>query len=104
MSTEPDTGRETAHAVEPFLAERYCATGEDLADVAATDRILLGLASLYTRLPGLVQQAAEAGVRIDVPARSALRGRELCREANSLPYETAQAIRCRLRVLAARAR
>src|SRR4051812_26439516 len=89
----------TAVALVPFLAEHYYATGEDLADAAAADRRILGLAAAYARLPALAQKAGEAAARPELPAEAVSASRSLCHEVDDLLYDTAAAIRDRLSAL-----
>jgi hypothetical protein len=90
----------SAVALAPFLAEHYYATGEDLADAAAADRRILGLAAAYARLPALVQKAGEAAASPQLPPEAVSAGRSLCHEVDDLLNDTAAAIRRRLDILA----
>ena len=92
-----------AEALAPFIAEHYHATGEDLADAAAADSRLMGLASVYAELPAVVEEAARRAAREHPrdPEASAYH-QALGAEANQLLNDTAEAIRHRLERLRGR--
>lgn len=99
------SARAAGRALAPFLAEYRDETGIDLVDRAGSDGKLMRLALVHAELSTLIDdttglaaqpRAGKAG------ARSAMQGKRLSLRVNDLLYVTADEIRHRLTLLAAR--